>query len=244
MATTEFPRDVREAPPERPRRMPEERRVMETEKKVTMGVVTGGSAIEAVSGMVVVVLSILGLATVVPIILAAVAVIVLGLGLLFEGAAIAIRYRRLPEPVKSGRWARVELLEGTTAQFFGGLTGAVLGVLALLAVVPMVLIPVAVLIFSIALLLGSAATFRLRMLSGEEQEPENPLFRWIGSGLIASAAAGLQFFLGLTAGILAVLALIGTAPIALSLVGLLLLGMAAFLGGAAISGRIVTMLHG
>lgn len=244
MATAEVQRDVRETPPERPRRAPEvERRVPEAEKKVTMGVVSGGSAFEAMGGIAAIVLSILGLATVTPIIMAAVAVILLGSGLLLEGAAVAVRYRRLPEAVKTGRWARAELLEGTAAEFLGGLTGIVLGILALVTVVPMLLVPVAVLVLSIALLFGSGATFRLRRLTEEEQQPENALFRWIGSGLITSAAAGLQFFFGLAAGILAVLALIGMVPVTLSLVGLLLLGTAAFLGGAAISGRMVTMLR-
>jgi len=240
MATAEVQRDVREA--ERPRRAPEmERRVPELpeeERKLSMQMVTGGSAFQALCGITAGILTILGLATVAPVTMAAIAAIAIGVGLLFEGSALAMRYRRLPEELTEGRWATMELIEGTAGQFFGGLAGLVFGILALVGVAPAVTLPIAVLLFAIALLTGSGTTLRLSNL---QDRPE--AHRWVGYRVVTSAAAGFQVLLGLAAGVLGVLALIGTTPIILSLVALLVTAVAVVVSGAAISGRIVTMLR-
>ena len=102
-----------------------------------MEVVSSGSMIEATGGFAAIILAILSFATVVPIYLIPVATIVLGVALLFEGGAVATRYWRLPVEMATGRWASTELAIGMFAEFLAGLTGIVLGILALLGFAPL-----------------------------------------------------------------------------------------------------------
>ena len=87
------------------------------------------------------VLAILGLAGVVPMYMAFIATIVLGVALLFEGWALASRYSKLLSEMGGGLLTATELGGGITAEFLAGAAGVALGILALLGVVPMVHCP-------------------------------------------------------------------------------------------------------
>ncbi len=97
------------------------------------------------------------------------------------------------------------------AEFLGGVTGIIMGILALLGIAPLTLLSVAVLV------LGATYLF---------------------SGL-SSMASSSQGLMGVSALVLGILALIGLSPLVLVLAGLVCLGASALLHGAAIGARVL-----
>jgi hypothetical protein len=205
----------------------------------TAEIVGAGSIAEAVGAAAAIVLAILGLAGTLPLTMASVATIALGAALLFEGGAIAARYKRLlAETIAPGerRRGRFELGGGVTAETVAGIAGIVLGILALLDVMPLLLTAVAVIVFGAALLFGSAATARLNAIAGEEAYARDK--RRVVHEAVAVAAGG-ELIIGVGALVLGILALLAFEPLTLILVGLLGLGFAALAGGTALGARML-----
>lgn len=204
--------------------------------ETTLHTLASGSIVEAVGGAAALVLAILGLATVMPQTLTAVATIAIGVALLTEGAAIAGRYARIVARSDMTRVSAAELGGGTSAEFVAGGAGVVLGLLSLLGVAPMSLTAVAAIVFGGALLLGSGATYRLRAFPTQEHEAET-------SREMVQAASGAQVLVGLSSAVLGIVALVGIAPETLTLVALLSVGATIVLSGAAITALMTHMLH-
>jgi signal transduction histidine kinase len=206
----------------------------------TLETVANGATLEALAGLGAVALTIIALAGAYPAFLAAVASIIIGGALLFEGAAIAARYSRLvAEPgniVQQG-----EVSSGLTAEFVGGAAGVVLGILALVGVHPTMLVPVAALVFGGSLIIGSAANARLSQLltlasRSEQEEQRNRAARET-----VSAASGAEFLLGAAAAVLGILAIVGVGSwLSLSLVAFLSVATAVLFTGTAVSGRLMS----
>ncbi len=93
--------------------------------------VVGGSIAEGVGGAGAIVLAILGLIGILPATLASIAVIAIGLALLVGGGAVAAQYSRLLTKAEPGSGAQL-IGGGMTMEALCGLTGVVLGILALL----------------------------------------------------------------------------------------------------------------
>jgi len=213
-------------------------RAHETERK-TMEVVLGGSSVEALGGIVAIVLAVIGLAGIFPLPLAAISIIALGVAFLSEGSAIAARYSELLEKIGGGWGGSVELARGVTTEFIGGVAGVVLGVLTLLGMAPMTLIAVALIVFGGTLLMSSAGTGRLgqmKVLDGEAAAQNGQFFH-----IAASAAPGGQILLGLSAVVLGIhaLVMIGNIPMTLLLVGILCVGASLVFSGSAVAGRVM-----
>ncbi len=222
-----------------------EPRSPERERQVSMEVVSSGSMIEATGGFAAVILAILGFATVAPAYLIPIAAIALGVALLFEGGAVAARYWRLPEEIAAGRWASTELAVGMFAEFAAGVAGVVLGILSLLALAPVTLLSTAILVFGIALVLGSGLTYRLNSLEyavGPGGTREREEFNWFAR-FVDRAAVGIQVLIGLVTTILGILALVGIASAALVTTSVLIIGFSALLSGSAVSSRIMHLMH-
>ena len=215
----------------------------EYERRISMEVVTSGSMIEATGGFAAVVLSILSLANILPMYLIPIATLVIGIGLLFEGGAVAFRYWRLPDEISAGRWASMELAGGMIAEFVAGITGVVLGVLAILGFIPLILATVSVLVFGGALVLGSGLTSRLESLEyGIEVEgTKRTFYRRNVLGKIGTVSVQIVF--GFVAIVLGILSLLGVLPATLTAIALLVLGFSALLSGSAISNRIMHLLR-
>lgn len=111
-----------------------------------------------------------------------------------------------------------------SAEFTAGMAGIVLGILAILGVEPVILTSVAVLIFSGGLLLtaGSSAHF------GAE-------------GTLA--VSGSHVLSGVAGIVLGIIALVGTVPMTLNLVALLVIGATVSFGGGVWSSRLVRMFR-
>jgi hypothetical protein len=213
------------------------RKQQETSAKM----VSRGSLTEAVCGAATVVLAIIALAGAAPRYFAPVATIVFGAALVAHGGAVAARLRELfyEEVAPSERTARIELGGGTGAELIGGVTGIVLGILALIGVAPAVLMGVAVLVFGGALLLGSGETAELGTFG--EPSIHHRLARVAHEA--SRAAAGAQALAGAGAIVLGILALAGLATLELALVALLILGAAVVLSGSAVSSRMSSVIR-
>jgi uncharacterized membrane protein HdeD (DUF308 family) len=174
----------------------------------TLKTLAGGAVLESVGAVATIALAIAGLAGAAPMTLAAIACIILGAAIVIEGGAFAATHR-----TNSGQTAhRLEWTETLAAEFLGGLTGIILGVLALLGVAPMTLLGVAVLVFGATFLFSSGT-----------------VFGW-----------SFHAIFGLAALILGVLAVVGLSSMVLVLVALACLGASALLSGAATGARMAT----
>lgn len=204
-------------------------------------VVSGGSITEAVAGAGAVVLAILGLADILPGYMAAIATIAIGVALLAEGSAVAARWSRLMEEVSGSRArTRAESSGGVGAEIFGGIAGIVLGVLSLLGVLPMVLIPIALLVFGGSLLIGSSTAADLSAIGVAEELGDR---RAQLAREATMAATGAHVLVGVAAIVLGIIALVGMSPLSVSLVGLLALGAAILFSGSAVTSRMLNVLR-
>jgi hypothetical protein len=201
-------------------------------------VVAGGSLAEAACGIGVIVLAILGLAGIFPFYLAAVGVLAMGAALTLEGAAIAVGYSRKLEAAGLSSAKVAEVGGGMTAETLGGVAGIVLGILSLVGVAWSVLLPVALIAFGGALMLGTGATARLDSMHECLADRTRRLLRET-----VNAAAGIQALAGIAAIVLGILGLVFADPIMFTLIGLLCTGAAGLLSGAAVGGRMLALLN-
>ena len=185
-----------------------------------------------------VVVSILGFAGVFRNDLAAIAVIGLGVMLLFQGANVVLRYTELLYEAGATNKARVaEVSRGITAELLAGVAGIVLGILALLRIVPMTLMSVAVIIYGGTLLLTSGESVWLTPF-GTENEVVRQLMH-----SMSLVAAGAQVLVGLAAVVLGILGLVGIMPITMILVALLATGASMLLGSSFVGGFLPDFLR-
>ncbi len=174
------------------------------QEEATLRTLAGGALMESIGAIATVALAIAGLAGAYSITLAAIATIVLGAAIWLEGGAFIASHRA----EVSGQTAGMQTMvwsQGLGAEFFGGLSGIVLGILALLGVAPMTLLSVAALVFG--------ATFLFTSPSG-----------------FVSGTRAMFGFAGLILGLLAVC---GQNPLTLVLAALLCLGASTLMNGAA-----------
>lgn len=211
----------------------------------------GGSAVEAVGGLGVIVLSILGLAGVSPIFLASSAGVVFGIALLAQGATVGSEYSALLSKVTGGGLGEIELGVGMTVEFVAGGAAVVLGVLALVGIAPVILLPALVIAAGTSLILTTGKVQRLNTLKMEASGAPDIAQRVAGHAV--AGVIGAQFLAGLAAIVLGILALVAMpqamagatatsgASMALTLVGLLVIGCSITMSGGALAGRMMQM---
>jgi hypothetical protein len=208
--------------------------VLAEERRGGQAVVASGSMIQVIGGIAAVVLAILGLSHVVPFYLAAIATIVVGAGLLFQGGSLAAGFEQFAE--QSGE--QEGMGGGMTVEFMGGVSGIVLGILALLDIVPTVLLGAAAIVFGATLILGSLATAQMRSMI---PSPHLATARSVASGSLIAVAGG-QTLVGVAAIVLGILTLVYFTSLvswSLILVAMLIVGAAMLCSGAAITGKVL-----
>lgn len=209
------------------------------EKDKSLEFISGGTSIEALGGIGVVVLAILGLAGVLPMYMTAIATIVAGAALLFGGGVMASRSGYLhSHAANEAKYA--ELSGGMSAEFLAGAAGVVLGILALIGMVPNILLPVAVIAFGGGLWLGTGATSRLNHFPTITEGQTQADF-WAREA--TSGAAGAQLLIGLACIALGILALVGFNWMTLTLVALLCVGSSTCFSGTSLTSRLQAVLH-
>ncbi len=194
----------------------------------TLRMGAGISIVEGIAGLVAVALAIIGLANVAPWVLASVAAIALGAAFVFESGAMAARFSALESEAQE---ESVSWLKWSTAgaEFLMGFAGIALGILALLGIDPAALVPVAIIVYGTALMVDSGIRMRLRKLETKHLDWRSFAF------------AAPQVFVGLGSITLSILALVGVAPLALILVGLLSVGTAVLITGSLVTGRSISL---
>jgi hypothetical protein len=195
----------------------------------------GSYGIAAVAGLAVLVLAILALVGIIPIALTGGAVIAGGLAFLIEGAGLAARARQL---LRAGEGTEVDpsaIGGGVSIQLLAGLAGVTLGILALLGIEPILLLGSAVIVFGIALLIGTLAireTAGIAGIGGGRAEQSQMLHQTI------QTSNGARVFVGVASLALGVLTVIGIGPaLVLTQIGLLAVGVILLLSGSAMGAR-------
>lgn len=204
-----------------------------------------GGMLDAAGGIATVALAIIALAGLVPDVLMAVATIVFGAALIVQAGALLSEYSGISFPSTAlASTAATDSLSGggVGVMFLVGVSGIVLGILALLSIVPLVLCAAALIAFGGALLLGSASVRNVHQLQtamrragGATTQGGNEIL----AGEMAAGSAGAQVLTGVAAIVLGILALSGVHSLALVLVGLLVVGASNILAGGTLSGMMM-----
>ncbi len=209
------------------------------EKKV-FEMALGRSMAGTIGGLIAVILSILGLARIYPILMLSITTIVVGVTLLFKGLAIAAEYSKILTHTSGTPVGRTEINGGISVEMLAGVTGIVLGVLSLLDIQQGILEPVAAIVFGSALALGTGVLSRLNSLKmsilGIDSNSQKILED------IVTNASGIQLMIGMSAVVLGILGLIGMAPLTLTLIAMLAVGVAILISGSSLTAKILAMV--
>lgn len=176
-----------------------------------LGWVGNASLMEAFGAIATMALAIVGLAGVFSATMAAIGTILIGAAILMDSDFFAAFWAR-------NRTRETEAIESPSAQFLGGLTGIVLGILALLGVSSGTLVSIAMLVYGASFLLSGAAPTQNNWLA---------------------QASGGEVLVGLGTFVLGLLAVIGVDSLTLVLVALLTLGVAALFSHSGMAARAV-----
>jgi hypothetical protein len=199
----------------------------------------GGASAESIAGIAAIVLTVVGLANILPHALLSVAAIAVGAGLLVQGSAVAAEHKQLVALLAEDTMEEVNLDTGISVELAGGLAAIVMGILSLLMVAPAVLMPATAVVVGGTLLFSSGTTQRMnavRLQHARESQDRNLVAKVTRELVNTSAAA--QGFIGLGAVVLGILGLISIAPFELALVALLASGASMALSGSAIGSRL------
>lgn len=207
---------------------------MRAEKIVATG--TGSEVIGAAGGIA---LSIVALCGIVAPILAAVALIVLGVSIFIESAAIATNARLITAEAADSRPEELGFLGGLSLAAIGGVGVAVLGILALLGIVPNTLLAVGVIALGATGALASSEKELIGHFPTFQTSMPRPMpVRFA----LRDAPAGLELLGAVATVVLGILALVGINPAVMILTGLLVMSSAMFLSSAALTGRMARFL--
>jgi hypothetical protein len=198
-----------------------------------VGVLTEGAA-----GIAVIALAIIGLAGISTGALVAIATIVIGVGLIIQAFNSAAENSKLTTANEATNLTGTELAGEVLVDCLCGLTGIVLGVLALVGIAAAYLVPSALIVFGGALALSGASSALPRLVAVTSPGTGQPR---IVSRPGSVAAGGMEVLIGLAAIILGILAVIFMSSWVLVLVGYLAVGAALLLVSASFSGAVLRL---
>lgn len=205
----------------------------------------GGASAESIAGIAAIVLSIVGLAGILPHPLLSISAIAVGAGLLIQGSAVAAEHKELMSLLTQKTMEEVNMDTGISVELAGGLAAIVLGILSLLTVDPGVLMPAAAVVVGGALILSSGTTQRMnavRLQNARESQDHSTIAN-VARELVNTSAAA-QSFVGLGAVVLGILGLIDLVPFQLALIAFLAAGGSMALSGSSIGSRLYGALKG
>ena len=208
-----------------------------------------GGAMDAIGGIATAVLAIIALAGWRPELLAGVATIVFGAALLIQGGTLLSEYSQVFAPAGALQsTADAFSGDGLAAMFPVGIAGIVLGILALLGIAPYALTAISVIAFGAALMLSAESVRKLYRLQAQVRRSSLGTYTTgeYLAGEMAGGSAGIQFLAGLAAVVLGIIAVAvrgdGRSE-ALTLVGLLVVGLTNIISGSALSGLVLSFMR-
>jgi hypothetical protein len=202
-----------------------------------------GLMTEGAAGIAVVALMVVALAGVSAGVLASIAAIVIGVGLMVQAFNSAAEEAKVEE---AGVTAPNMGLSTQAATVGGevmmdcvcGLTGIVLGILALVGINAAYLLPPALIVFGGSLLLSGAISLRPRTLAVTRPGTGTQIISYQGS----PAAGGMKILTGVAAAVLGILSVVVASSGVLVLVGFLVVGAALLVASASFSGAALRLL--
>ncbi len=192
-----------------------------------------GLLTEGAAGIAAIALAVIALAGISAGALAAIATIVIGVGLIVQAFYSAAENLKIAGAGAGGDLGGEVMVDGLC-----GVTGIVLGVLALVGVNIAHLVPSALIVFGGALILGGAVSMRPRNVPVVAAGSEPRIVSVAGS----AATGGMEVLIRIAAIVLGILSLILAGSWALVLVGLLAVGAALLLVSATFSGALLHVL--
>jgi hypothetical protein len=218
-----------------------------TAENTTHEITNYGGVVDAIGGAATVVLAIIGLAGTNADILLSIATIVFGAALLIQSGTILSELANVMFPNGTSERTDEFSAAGVSVVFLVGVAGIVLGILALIGLYPPILTSIAVITFGAALVFGSNSVWSVhrmkRLASRGGGQGEAMAGGEILAAEVAAGSAALQCIAGLAALVLGILAVTGTYPAILSLVGLLVMGSAILLTGSTLSGVVQAFMR-
>jgi hypothetical protein len=196
-----------------------------------------GLLTEGAAGIAVIVLSIIALAGVSVEGLASIAAIVIGVGLMVQAFNSAAEHSKMMTANGATGAHATELGGDVMVDCMCGLTGLVLGILALVGIGAAHLLPPALIVFGGALLVGGAASMRATTLPTSGSGGEALAVGYRGS----PTAGAMEILIGLAAIVLGILSLLITGTWVLVLVGFIAVGAALLLASATSSGAVMRL---
>lgn len=193
-----------------------------------LGLLTEGAA-----GIAIIVLSVIALAGTASAALASIVTIVIGVGLMVQAFNSAAENSKTAANAVSIPDLGGEMM----VDFLTGITGIVLGVLALVGINASHLVPSALIVFGGALLLSGALGMRPRAVQVTTPGGQAQVASYQGS----AAAAGVEILIGLATIVLGILSLIFMGSWVLVLVGFIAVGAALLMVSATFSGTVMRL---
>jgi hypothetical protein len=191
-----------------------------------------GLLTEGAAGVAVIVLAVIALAGVSTLALASIAAIVIGIGLMVQAFNSAAEDTRVMTPDRDVSAQSATFGGEVMVDWMCGLTGIVLGILALVGINSAHLLPPALIVFGGALLLSGAISMRPRTFQVTTAGTERQMVVYRGS----AAASGVEVLTGLAAIVLGILSVIMAPFGVLVLVGFLAVGAALLMTSASFAG--------
>jgi len=194
-----------------------------------LGLLTEGAA-----GIAVIVLAVIALAGTSSSALASIVTIVIGVGLMVQAFNSAAEHSKglpanaAPIPDLGGE----VMVDGLS-----GITGIILGILALVGINPPHLVPSALIVFGGALLLSGAISLRPRAPQSAAPAGQTQVVPYQGS----AAASGMEILIGIAAIVLGILSLIFVGSWVLALVGFVAVGVALLMVSATFGGSMMRL---
>jgi hypothetical protein len=197
-----------------------------------------GLMTEGAAGIAVIVLAVIALAGTAAGALASIATIVIGVGLMVQAFNSAAEHSKLMSADTAASPQAAEFSGEVMVDVLCGITGIVLGILALVGINAAHLVPSALIVFGGALLLSGAVGMRPRSFPmAASTTGQTQVVSYRGS----AAASGMEILIGVAAIVLGILSLVFMTSWVLVLVGFIAVGAALLMVSAAFSGAVLRL---
>ena len=188
--------------------------------------IASGSWLELVAAMFGVIAAFLGLVGRIPLAMASLSVLAVGLALFGHGIGLAVRWKTLSQQISEYRLGAMSA--GSAADLVGGGLAVIGGALALARVYPLIVMPAAAIAVGVALIIAGPAQLEAARLPPEGYRYED----------LGRTSSGVQVIGGVAAVVLGLLALITIGPIVTrGLIAVLVAGAVELISGGTLSSR-------
>jgi hypothetical protein len=191
------------------------------------------SIFDAATGAIVALIALIGFAGEAPRTMVALAFVGVGIAFAVEAAGVARRSQKFAD---SRHPLGAQIVASALAELLTGVAGAILGLLALLGIEPYVLLPIASVLFAVALLFGTGAAVQVDTIAAHLEPSQTR--RVIHEAVVGASGARLLLAFGIL--VLGALALAGVERLTLLLTVALSLAVALLLGSVSLGDRLST----